>query len=179
MVEKQRLFFALWPEEPVRQAIARAGLGIARGRALGGREVPAERLHLTLLFLGETTAAQQEQLLAGAAQVRGHAFDLRLDEAACFYRTRVFWVGAREAPARLIALWQSLCDVAALAGLEPDHRPLAPHITVVRDIKHRIRPVAIDPIVWRVRRFALVHSVPGAAPQYHVVSQWPLQTGAT
>lgn len=178
MAETRRLFFALWPEPAVRDAIARAGYPIARQRALGGREVPPERLHLTLLFLGGATAAQQERLVAGAGQVVGHAFDLRLEQAGCFYRSRVFWLGAATAPARLTALWQSLCDVAALAGLEPDHRPPAPHVTLVRDIRHRIRPVPVEPVVWPVRRFALVQSVLGDRPEYHVVSQWPLQNAS-
>lgn len=173
-----RLFFALWPGDPVRKAILDAGLPISRQRALGGREVPPEQLHLTLLFLGSATTDQQQRLVEGAAQVSARALDLRLDQAGCYYRSRVFWLGARTIPARLTALWQALCDVAALAGLEPDHRPITPHVTLVRDIRHRIRPVEITPVAWPVKGFSLVQSILETPPRYHVVSQWDLQTAS-
>lgn len=173
-----RLFFAAWPEDGVRQAILEAGLPVARGRALGGREVAPERLHLTLLFLGGATADQQQRLVEGAGQVSARAFDLRLDHAGCYYRSRVFWLGSRTVPARLTALWQGLCDVAALAGLEPDHRPIAPHVTLVRDIRHRVRPVDVTPVDWPIRGFSLVQSVLDTPPRYHVVSQWALQNAS-
>ncbi|MGH8482331.1 MAG: 2'-5' RNA ligase family protein, partial [Nevskiaceae bacterium] len=73
-------------------------------------------------------------------------------------------------------LWQGLRAAAGAAGLAPDPRPLAPHVTCLRDIRDRIRPVTIPRVLWPVREFALVHSTLGPSPQYHVVSQWPLQT---
>ena len=176
MADTRRLFFALWPEPALQSAIAEAGCGIARSRALGGREIPVERIHLTLLFLGDVPAAMEQRLIVAAATVTGRAFHLSLEQAACFYRTRVFWLGTKATPPRLTTLWENLRRIAAANGLAADARPLAPHITCVRDIRHRIQPVSIPRILWPVKSFALVHSTLGAQPQYHVVSHWPLQT---
>lgn len=178
MAERRRLFFALWPAPKLQAAISAAALAVARQRAVGGREIPAERLHLTLLFLGDVTAKTEEILVAGAGRLASPAFQLSLDQAGCFYRSRAFWLGASAAPRKLTLLWERLQTLAAGAGVEVDSRPLAPHVTCVRDIRHRIRPVPVPPVTWAARDFALVHSELGAQPRYHVVSQWPLQTGA-
>lgn len=175
MAEKRRLFFALWPEAPLREAITRSALAVARERALGGREIPAERVHMTLLFLGDVAPRAEAQLIAGAGELGARAFELRLDRAGCFYRSRVFWLGASQMPRALTGLWQDLQTLAGRAGLQADPRPLAAHVTCLRDIEHRIRPVSVKQIAWPVRQFALVHSALGPAPAYHVVSQWPLR----
>lgn len=46
----RRLFFALWADEAMRQAMAQATRKAAS--ASGGHPVPAENLHVTLAFLG-------------------------------------------------------------------------------------------------------------------------------
>ena len=149
---------------------------IARVRAIGGRAIPAERLHLTLLFLGEVAPDAEKRLLAAAGRVEGRAFDLTLDRAGCFFRSKVFWLGPSAVPRKLAELGQALHAAMAGVGLAPERKELVPHVTCVRDIRHVIRPVPVDPLIWPARQFALVHSEPGAKPVYHVVSQWPLHT---
>lgn len=175
----RRLFFALWPDAALQAAMAEAARAVASTRAIGGRAVPAERLHLTLLFLGDVAARTEQHLIEAAGAVTGRSFHLSLEQAACFYRTRVFWLGPKATPPRLTTLWQGLRRIAASHGVATEDRPLAPHVTCLRDIRDRIRPVPIRPILWPVREFALVHSEPGPTPRYHVVSQWPLQTAST
>lgn len=188
MAERRRLFFALWPDAALRQSITRTAAAVARERALGGRQIPPERVHLTLLFLGEVTARTEALLVEGAGRLALPGFDLTLDRAGCFYRSRVFWLGSQATTRKLEALWQGLRGIAAGAGVALDDRPLAPHVTCLRDIQHRIHPVPVRPITWRVREFCLVHSMLGPRPaapaprqvapdaaEYHVVSQWSLK----
>jgi 2'-5' RNA ligase len=194
-VTGRRLFFALWPDPALQADIAATAERIGRTRAIGGRVIPAERLHLTLLFLGEVAPDAEKRLLAAADRVEFRPFDLTLDQAGCFFRSKVFWVGPSAVPGKLAELGQALHGAMAGVGLAPDRKELVPHVTCWRDIRHVIRPVPVDPMIWPVRRFALVHSVlgkkgtrpfsggkgPGKGtrplfPQYHVVSQWPLHT---
>ena len=155
--------------------MAATGERIARVRDIGGRAIPAERLHLTLLFLGNVAPDAEKRLLAAADRIAAPPFDVTLDQAGCFFRSKVFWLGPRTVPRKLTGLAEALHAAMAGVGLAPDPRELVPHVTCRRDIRHVIRPVPVDPLVWPARQFALVHSAGG---QYHVVSQWPLQNAS-
>jgi len=178
--DRKRLFFALWPDEPERLAIFAAGEAAAAAAGIRGRRIPLPRLHLTLLFLGDLDAAGEAQARAVAATAaQGPAFDLTLDRAGSFPRSRVMWIGAREAPPALAALWRTLRDGLADVAGERSRDALAPHVTCWRDIDRPVPIGPITPIPWHVDGFVLVHSELGALPRYHVVSHWPLQTAAT
>ena len=72
----QRLFFALLPDEVVRKQLRRLQKDLSQA---GGRPVPAENLHLTLLFLGDVPTEKIEAVRDTAADVAGCRFDLVLD----------------------------------------------------------------------------------------------------
>lgn len=171
------MFFALWPEPALQTTLAATAKVIARSRSLGGREIPPERIHLTLLFLGDVAPDVEKRVLVAAGRIAARPFDLTLDQAGCFFRSKVFWLAPTAVPRKLTELSQALRAAMAGIGLPPDRKELVPHLTCLRDIDHVIRPVPVSPLVWPVRRFALVHSTLGARPEYHVVSHWPLHTG--
>lgn len=188
MADARRLFFALWPDPVLKAAIA--GAARTPARAVSGRRVRDEHLHLTLLFLGNVDAAAEARLAEAAAAVRADAFDLALDRVGSFFRARVLWVGPSQAPPALGELRRQLEAAATQAGVPFDPKPLVPHLTCYRDVRKALEPAAIEPLRWPVRAFALVHSAGGPpaslttdegrrhlrmARQYHVVSQWPLQ----
>jgi 2'-5' RNA ligase len=173
LADARRLFFALWPEPALQAEMAATGERIARTRKIEGRVIAPERLHLTLLFLGEVAPEAEKRLIAAAGRVEGRPFDLTLDQAGCFFRSKVFWLGPRSVPRKLVELAGALHAAMAGVGLAPDPKELVPHVTCRRDIRHVIKPVPVDPVIWPARSFALVASVAG---QYHVVSQWPMQT---
>ena len=157
--------------------MAAVGGAVARNRNLGGRDIPPERLHLTLLFLGDVAPAAEKRVLAAAGRIDFRPFDLVLDQAGCFFRSKVFWLGPSHVPRKLVELAADLRAGVASLGLEADRKDLVPHVTCRRDIAHVIKPVPVQPLVWQARGFALVHSESGPPPRYHVVSHWPLQTG--
>ncbi|HUR40656.1 MAG TPA: RNA 2',3'-cyclic phosphodiesterase [Verrucomicrobiae bacterium] len=170
MAEDQQLFFALWPKPPLARRITDAASRVAGQRKLVGTAVPPERAHLTLLFVGAVPEAQFAKLWAAAAKVSVPSFELVIDQVGCFYRSRAFWAGPTQVPEPLAELAGQLRAAVASAGLPPDAKAFVPHVTCLRDVSDRIRPVPIEPIRWAVREFALVRS-----PEYHVVSHWPLQ----
>lgn len=171
---RERLFFALWPEPALAQAIGATVGRVVAERRLRGQPVPPERAHLTVLFLGEVAPAARAQLEAAAGALRVRPFELVLDQVGCFFRSRVLWAGPSAIPPPLLELWEGLRAAAEAAGVGRPYTPLVPHVTCLRELRDRIRPVPVKPVRWRVREFALVRS-----PEYHVVSQWPLHTGRT
>jgi 2'-5' RNA ligase len=175
---KRRLFFALWPDDTVRRRLMAAADLVTRTHDVAGRRIPAERVHLTLSFLGDQDADGERRAREAAVQVRAEPFDLTLDHAGSFHVSRAGWIGAARSVEPLDRLWLALVGALEHCSLAPDRRALAPHVTCWRNVRRRIGPVAVEPIVWSVREFVLVHSVLGAQPEYHVVSHWPLQTAS-
>jgi len=155
-VATQRLFFALWPESGLQQALhklARELLGRERARL-----VAADNLHLTLAFLGSVDAATRACLERAAEAIRSVPFTLCFDRAGWFPRPRVFWLGCPETPPTLAALVEALRGAQRGCGLEPEARPWVPHLTVARKVVRRPRTAFFTPLEWPVARFALVES---------------------
>src|SRR5271169_5368820 len=88
----QRVFFALWPDAALRTTMADLAREVAR--ASGGRPTAADRIHLTLAFLGEQPADRVETLRRLGGGLRARAFTLALDALGGFPRTGIAWLGA-------------------------------------------------------------------------------------
>jgi 2'-5' RNA ligase len=172
-----RLFFALWPDLPVRDAIARAASQLDVSHAPDGRRQAPERYHLTLQFLGDVSRqsidAEQAALAAGP-EVRVPGFELSLDRAGCFARSHVWWFGSRDPPGALSSLHQQLGLALASRGLALEAGDYTPHVTVRRNIRQPLAATPIVPIAWSVRDFVLVDSRPGTPEPYRVLARWPL-----
>jgi 2'-5' RNA ligase len=167
-----RLFFALWPDDTVRGALARAADGV--GAFASGRRVPDDKLHLTLHFLGGWPDTPEDVIRAAstaAATVEAGMFHLVVDRAGGFHGARVGWL-APSGNSGLDALWSGLGRALDDAGVRRRAHPhVSPHVTVRRDIRERLREASIDPVSWPVDAFVLVHSHDG---RYDVLSSWAL-----
>ena len=173
-VEPERLFFALWPDEPVRQRLDDLARRVVAGN---GRRVPAAKLHLTLVFLGHVTAPVRQCAEAAAAEVAAPAFVLTLDRVGQWRRRGIIWAGPQQAPAALLELVRALTDVLIPCGFEPEQRPFAAHLTLARRSRRAVRAAAVDPVHWPVSEFALVRSETGAGGSaYRVLGRWPLRS---
>ncbi len=170
---RERLFFALWPEPPLQETLARLARRLVRK---GGRRLAPEAIHLTLLFLGPVDAATRACLEAAAQAVAVPPFELAIDRTGTFPRARVVWAGPSETPAPLARLEAALREAAARCGLEPEVRPFVPHLTVAR----KAAPVPVsplpEPLAWPVRDFVLARScLHPAGAEYEVLRRWPLR----
>ena len=133
--ERLRCFVALEIGEPMRARIA-ALTSELRERAPGVRWVRPEGVHLTLRFLGSTTARQTDALrpvLARLARACAPA-EAHVRELGVFPgrgRPRVLWLGLT-VPDSVMAL-QAACEEAArAAGFAPETRPFRAHLTLGR-----------------------------------------------
>jgi 2'-5' RNA ligase len=74
-IKNIRLFFALWPNEGIRDEISSC---VKLLSAHGGRVVSRYNWHMTLHFIGNTTFAQKDCLHDQAKKVNAKPFDLRI-----------------------------------------------------------------------------------------------------
>ena len=129
-----RLFVALdlpwWLRE---QLAILSGAGIP-----GARWVPPENYHLTLRFIGETPAYRAEEIDLALAGLRGRGFSLTFTGLGVFgrggpkgERATTLWVGVERNP-QLDHLQTKIETALQRAGLEPERRRFAPHVTLAR-----------------------------------------------
>lgn len=146
--------------------------------------------HLTLRFLGdveEDTLTHVRGALAVACRGRG-ALTLHVGGLGAFpglRRPRVLWVAVDEPTGALAAL-QAVVEAAAVgAGLAPETRPFAPHLTLAR-LRDRHTPPALEGVAARrgaapfgaftAQGVTLFASELGAgAPVYRVLEEFPLK----
>ena len=167
-----RLFFAIWPGVAASKGLAH--VAEALGAIAGGKPVPAEKIHVTLAFLGSIDAQLAGTAAAVAARVNASEVHMAMDEVGSFRRARVGWAGPSQANANLIALQDRLARDLKAAGFALDERAFTPHATLVRKIDKSVPRAPMPPVQWRSRAFTLVESRGG---RYEVLESWGLGAG--
>jgi RNA 2',3'-cyclic 3'-phosphodiesterase len=120
-----RLFVAIDLPEAIR-----ATLSALRTDALAARWVEAEKLHLTLRFVGEVDQSIAEEIDRALRRVEALRFSLRLQGLSHFHK-RTLWVGVENCP-RLISLQAKIENAIQRAGLLADPSRYVPHVKVAR-----------------------------------------------
>lgn len=169
----QRLFFALWPDEPSRARLRVTARELVPPEA---RAVAADGVHLTLLFIGSADAARRACLEQAADAINGSGFTLTLDRAGFWRKPQILWLGCSAQPAPLLALVQGLSAGAEQCGVKTETRPYQVHVTLARKVrKGPLAVLPIEPIVWPVERFCLVesHTDPDGV-RYRPIRFWSL-----
>lgn len=172
----RRLFFALWPDETMRQTLAQATRKAAR--ASGGRPVPADNLHVTLAFLGSVPERRLPELatIARAAALGAERrLELAFDRLEYWRAAHLLCASPAETPAAVAALARRLQDRLAAGGFAPDLKPFRPHVTVARKVVRASDVERMHPVLWRFAELALIESrtLPAGA-LYSVVESYAL-----
>lgn len=167
----ERLFFALWPGEDQRRALAavQRKLDLPRGRL-----AHPEDIHLTLVFLGPASADQRQCAEAAAGRVKRAPFELNLDRLGSFPRARVIWCGTEAVAPSLAALVEDLRLELGGCGFQLDQRPFKAHATLVRKAPPLPSRPLEPPIPWPVAEFVLAFGQEGPPPRYRILRRWPL-----
>jgi len=167
---KQRLFFALWPGDAVRSQLGEVSRQWTR------RPIAEEKLHMTLVFLGDRDAEQRQCFCDAAASVKAESFVLQLDYLGAWPRPGIQWLGSSEPCEALLQLVRELNRCFIKCGFEPEKRRFVPHITLSRKERKPRPKNAVAAIEWPVQDFALVESL--ATPEgvrYQVLQRWLLK----
>jgi 2'-5' RNA ligase len=163
-----RLFIALWPDTELRGALG-AWCGQWRWGA-AAKPVTAERLHLTLHFIGGVPRTRLHALRE-ALSVPFAPFALSLGRPA-------LWPGGIAVlepecvPARLHRLHVALGKALQDLGLPVEARIFRPHLTLARKAGVAQAPALGPRLRWPVRGYALVESLAPAQGGYVVLQAY-------
>jgi 2'-5' RNA ligase len=191
-----RLFIAVDPDEAVKAAAGAAARELAgrlRGAARAVRWVDPTNLHLTVRFIGDVdppaAARVREQL---EPPIAIDAFELAFGGVGAFPAAgppRVVWIGVTRGAAGLAGLHDELERRVRAAGLPPDDRPFAAHLTIGRvkradsatgaAIRRELSGCRIDVAASQVTAVTLYRSrtLP-SGPVYEALSRTPLTTSS-
>ena len=176
-----RLFFALFPDAPTAEAIARFAQTACEEHGLVGRPVKASRLHVTLHHLGDYAGLPEAVVRAGreaAGQMQStSAFHLSFDRLMSFHgsngkRTLVLRGADDDAALRQFhgKLGAAMARTPGLSHLV--EKQFTPHVT----LHYGWRPVdeqAVAPFRWTAGEFVLIHSLLDRST--HIpLGRWPL-----
>jgi 2'-5' RNA ligase len=134
-----RLFVAIDLDAAARQAVADEQRRVAR--AVEGSDavlkwVPPERLHLTLVFLGEVADVKMPALttvFAGALDVEPFAVGLAgLGVFPPRGAPKALWIGVGDGAQAVAALQRRAADLTRQSGIAVEERPFRPHLTLAR-----------------------------------------------
>jgi RNA 2',3'-cyclic 3'-phosphodiesterase len=168
LTRSERLFTALWPTPSVRAAIAR--WQDAWTWPPQAARVKADRLHVTLHFLGDVPAPSVPEL-ARALRVPFEPFELELGTAE-IWPNGVAVLQPHTTPPALRQLHAALGARIAVLALPLDARPYRAHVTLARRA-HAATPPLLGPgLLWPVDDgYVLVRSLPGGAG-YEVIERF-------
>lgn len=193
-----RIFCAVELPDDVRARVA-AHISLLREAAIAASSPlkinweRAEKLHLTLKFLGELEAAQVEALTRAATRATEGAakFEVTLAEAGAFPASgnaRVLWLGLRDETKQLGALHERLEEECARENFPREARAFHPHITIARiripnaaarHLAKLHRETGFEPVNFNVEELVIMQSRLGAGgSRYTPLSRHELKTEA-
>ncbi len=157
-----------------------------RDAAGAPRWIPADRWHLTLLFLGDVPRDRVPAITAAAAPVVDAAPPMRLQLAGAGRfgsrrRPLVAWTGLAGDVEPLTSLARALKRMARGLRLPVEDRPFQAHLTIGRwrpgrpaDGELPDRLAGYRGPDWPVTEVRLLESHLGPNPRYDVVAAWPV-----
>jgi 2'-5' RNA ligase len=162
--KKRRLFVGVELDDAARAACAAVAEQL-RGTGFAAKYESAEKLHVTLAFLGNVGANQYEAVAAALDGVAAQTapFALTLDKVGAFpheRKPRVVYIGAREQGASFRKLAQSVRGSYAPLGFQFDDDSVT-HVTIarVKDPRTPLRSVEFAPISFEMGSLSLFESL--------------------
>lgn len=174
-----RLFFALWPPEPVAERLESEARMLAH--RFGGKPTRQETVHVTLAFLGEVADGRLPEIVAAAARVSAAPFELRVDRLGYWRHNRLIWAGCSVVAPELQELADALREQLRAAGIACDEsQRFVPHLTLLRKVGGTLSEdlPELPPLAWPCTHFVLVESRQAeTGSDYLAIAEFPLGGG--
>lgn len=171
-----RLFYASFPPDDLRTQLQK----LREKLELPGKVTTDDKLHLTLLFLGnvaeETVPPLKERTtrFMSALTLPKEPLIIRFDRLEHWLRSKVVCLVPSESPEPLLSLHRALRKAARAFDIELEERPFRPHITLARKVHRRVPHRTLEsPILWPISEVVLV--VSELRPEgscYKVIARW-------
>jgi 2'-5' RNA ligase len=129
-VSAKRLFVSIEPPESITERLRELDPNLR-----GVRWLEPRHMHLTLAFLGNVTAENQETLSKKLQAISWKPFFLPLIGVGTFPGKgwpKIVWVGVGSGHPHLFQLHKRVQEALLAANLEPDLRSFHPHVTLAR-----------------------------------------------
>lgn len=181
---RPRLFAGIELDKRVRARCAQTAARL-QAQGLDARFEPAEKLHITLAFLGWVQPEDVESI-RGALETAANSarpFTLTLDTIGAFpheRRPKIVWIGCRDQGAPFRALAYGARNAFESLGFSFEKDAVA-HVTIARVKGGRAHLPMLDiaPMQVHVTEVALFESLPaGRTTRYEVRHRAPLNPGA-
>lgn len=172
--QPDRLFFAVrLPHDAASQA-ADLCRRLRAQHSLSGSEVRADRLHITLHWLGDYQGLPPDivasALMAGGL-VKVPPFDVVMNRVQSYLDGGLVLSGSNVAPLR--DFQKRLGDAMDSTGIGRLKRTtFKPHVTLLYN-NHPIEHTPVTPIWWTVHDFVLIHSLQGQS-RHIILGDWQL-----
>jgi 2'-5' RNA ligase len=172
MIETERLFFAIWPDESVVQHLKQLAEPVMQ--TTSGKITPPENWHLTLAFLGNIDQSHKQCMEKAATQIQSTHFTLTFEQFGYWSKNRILWLGVDKTPDTLTDLVKQLNQQLYPCGYSPEIRPFKAHLTLMRKaFLTKALPPIFQPVVWMVDHFCLVRStIDAKGASYEIIRRW-------
>jgi RNA 2',3'-cyclic 3'-phosphodiesterase len=165
----KRLFFALWPEDIIRQQCVDIGKAILTEHA---RLVRPANIHVTLLFLGNIDTDKEERFKQVLATVQVPSTTLCFNKLSFWKKPGILCLTTSNTYPGVETLVGMLSRLGGDLGIQTDERPFKPHVTLAKKAT-KLMPLEFDPINWNSSSFCLVESVNcPKGIEYRIVEEW-------
>ena len=176
---EHKVFLALQPDVAAAQQIAGLTAEARRSHGLSGKPISAERLHISLNFVGDFRGPPPRAVIDKTKKVvggltGGRPFLITLNRMESWNGDpHPLVLTGEEGVIGVEELHADLHKALAAAGMAP-RRPLqiTPHITLLYD-RREAPAVFVEPVTWKAREFVLLDTVVGEG-RHEVLGRWPL-----
>ena len=140
----------------------------------GAKWVDPGNLHLTLRFIGEVGEDVAADIDEALVRVRARPFSVQLAGTGVFGgdRPRTLWAGIDKQPA-LAALRDKIEQALIRAGLPPEQRKFAPHVTLAR-----LRDPELDKLGHFLAANAQFRADPLPVDHFSLIASFPTKAGS-
>lgn len=175
----ENLFFAVFPDRETAREIASYSGALRERHGLSGAAVAAQRLHVTIAFLGSYPRLPESLaafVSAAAARLRHPAFTASLDQVISFKGRpghQPLVLVSDEGDHGLRSLRRSLSDAFVATGMTALEQSFQPHMTLSY-AGGAIEPEPAGRFSFRVDHLVLVRSLAGQS-RYIPLERWRLE----